>query len=139
MKTTHVQSRSITNRTDENVRKQKKQTSTILRNNRVVYEKDLSRKTLAFQQPPFTLFYRKIRKNGRATYASFVGHALTDGQQHTRAEHYEDVRKPPDRNPKFVTSIVTSDETRCVQCGPLTKRRSSEKTPKKEHLGISRF
>ncbi|GBO29466.1 Mariner Mos1 transposase [Araneus ventricosus] len=62
----------------------------------------------------------------RKTYARSVPHKLSDEQKQHRMETSGDFIDVCDRNPQFLETIVTGDESRCYQYDPETKRQSME-------------
>ncbi|GBN00081.1 hypothetical protein AVEN_69855-1 [Araneus ventricosus] len=82
----------------------------------------------------------------RKICARFVPHKLSDEQKQHRVETSGDFIDACDRNPQFLETIVTGDESWCYQYDPETKRQSMEwcsssssPPPKKYRLTKSRI
>jgi len=72
--------------------------------------------------------YRILTENlgYRKLCARFVPHKLTDDQKANRIQHSKDLISTHRRDPNFIKTIVTGDETWCFQYDPETKRQSAE-------------
>lgn len=57
--------------------------------------------------------------------ARFVPHSLSKEQKDMRVSHCKDMKSAKEKDPVFMSSIVTGDETWCFQYEPLTKRQSA--------------
>lgn len=62
----------------------------------------------------------------RKICSRFVPHFLTDDQKQCRMEACGELIDSADRDPLFLQSIVTGDESWCYQYDPETKRQSAE-------------
>ncbi|GFS68826.1 uncharacterized protein NPIL_73671 [Nephila pilipes] len=60
--------------------------------------------------------------------ARFVPHTLTTEQKEHRIASSEDLIAAADEDPNFLKTIVTGDESWCLEYDPETKRQSSEWT-----------
>ncbi|GFS46419.1 FLJ37770-like protein, partial [Nephila pilipes] len=60
--------------------------------------------------------------------ARFVPHTLTTEQKELRIASSEDLIAAADEDPNFLKTIVTGDESWCLEYDPETKRQSSEWT-----------
>lgn len=71
-----------------------------------------------------TIVHEELGK--RKICSRFVPHMLTDEQKARRCETSGDFIDTCDRDPTFLGSIVTGDESWCYQYDPATKRQSME-------------
>ena len=63
--------------------------------------------------------------NRRKIYARFVPYFLTPEQKEMHVNCCRDFVETADKDPDFIKTIVTSDETWCFMYDPQTKRQSS--------------
>lgn len=77
---------------------------------------------------PRTIVHRILVENLglKKVNARFVPHELTDSQKMNRIDHCKDLIENSERDPQWLKSIVTGDETWCFQYDPETKRQSAE-------------
>lgn len=62
----------------------------------------------------------------RKVNSRFVPHKLTEDQKMARIDHSKDIIKSARKDPNFLKTIVTGDETWCFKYEPETKRQSAE-------------
>ncbi|GFS58033.1 HTH_48 domain-containing protein [Nephila pilipes] len=74
----------------------------------------------------FTIMTEDLKK--KKLCARFVPHTLTTEQKEHRIASSEDLIAAADEDPNFLKTIVTGDESWCLEYDPQTKRQSSEWT-----------
>ncbi|GFT96320.1 histone-lysine N-methyltransferase SETMAR [Nephila pilipes] len=74
----------------------------------------------------FTIMTEDLKK--KKLCARFVPHTLTTEQKERRIASSEDLIAAADEDPNFLKTIVTGDESWCLEYDPETKRQSSEWT-----------
>ncbi|GFT21810.1 HTH_48 domain-containing protein [Nephila pilipes] len=74
----------------------------------------------------FTIMTEDLKK--KKLCARFVPHTLTTEQKEHRIASSEDLIAAADEDPNFLKTIVTGDESWCLEYDPETKRQSSEWT-----------
>ncbi|GFT07732.1 histone-lysine N-methyltransferase SETMAR [Nephila pilipes] len=74
----------------------------------------------------FTIMTEDLKK--KKLCARFVPHTLTTEQKEHRIASSEDLIDAADEDPNFLKTIVTGDESWCLEYDPETKRQSSEWT-----------
>ncbi|GFT41250.1 histone-lysine N-methyltransferase SETMAR [Nephila pilipes] len=74
----------------------------------------------------FTIMMEDLKK--KKLCARFVPHTLTTEQKEHRIASSEDLIAAADEDPNFLKTIVTADESWCLEYDPETKRQSSEWT-----------
>ncbi|GFS60101.1 histone-lysine N-methyltransferase SETMAR [Nephila pilipes] len=74
----------------------------------------------------FTIMTEDLKK--KKLCARFVPHSLTTEQKEHRIASSEDLIAAADEDPNFLKTIVTGDESWCLEYDPETKRQSSEWT-----------
>ncbi|GFT15152.1 histone-lysine N-methyltransferase SETMAR [Nephila pilipes] len=74
----------------------------------------------------FTIMTEDLKK--KKLCARFVPHTLTTEQKEHRIASSEDLIATADEDPNFLKTIVTGDESWCLEYDPETKRQSSEWT-----------
>ncbi|GFS79447.1 histone-lysine N-methyltransferase SETMAR, partial [Nephila pilipes] len=74
----------------------------------------------------FTIMTEDLKK--KKLCARFVPHTLTTEQKEHRIASSEDLIAAADEDPNFLKTIVTGDESWCLEYDPETKRLSSEWT-----------
>lgn len=77
---------------------------------------------------PQTTVYRILTEvlGLKKVNSRFVPHKLTEDQKFDRIEHSKDIIKNARKDPNFLKTIVTGDETWCFEYEPETKRQSAE-------------
>jgi len=72
--------------------------------------------------------YRILTENLglRKVCARFVPHTLKQHEKDLRIQHSRDIIKEAKKDPNFLYSIVTGDETWCFEYEPETKRQSAK-------------
>lgn len=75
-----------------------------------------------------TSIYRILTENLglRKVCARFVPHTLKQHEKDLRIQHSRDIIKEAKKDPNFLYSIVTGDETWCFEYEPETKRQSAK-------------
>ncbi|GFT09586.1 histone-lysine N-methyltransferase SETMAR, partial [Nephila pilipes] len=74
----------------------------------------------------FTIMTEDLKK--KKLCARFVPHTLTTDQKEHRIASSEDLIAAADEDPNFLKTIVTGDESWCLEYDPETKLQSSEWT-----------
>ncbi|GFU22380.1 histone-lysine N-methyltransferase SETMAR [Nephila pilipes] len=74
----------------------------------------------------FTIMTEDLKK--KKLCARFMPHTLTTEQKEHRIASSEDLIAAADEDPNFLKTIVTGDESWCLEYDPETKRQSSEWT-----------
>ncbi|GFS56874.1 histone-lysine N-methyltransferase SETMAR [Nephila pilipes] len=74
----------------------------------------------------FTIMTEDLKK--KKLCARFVPHTLTTEQKEHQIASSEDLIAAADEDPNFLKTIVTGDESWCLEYDPETKRQSSEWT-----------
>ncbi|GFT10985.1 histone-lysine N-methyltransferase SETMAR [Nephila pilipes] len=74
----------------------------------------------------FTIMTEDLKK--KKLCARFVPHTLTTEQKEHRIASSEDLIAAADEDPNFLKTIVTGDESWCLEYDPETKRQSLEWT-----------
>ncbi|GFT02224.1 histone-lysine N-methyltransferase SETMAR, partial [Nephila pilipes] len=74
----------------------------------------------------FTIMTEDLKK--KKLCARFVPHTLTTEQKEHRIASSEDLIAAADEDPNFLKTIVTGDESWCLEYDPETERQSSEWT-----------
>ncbi|GFT01191.1 histone-lysine N-methyltransferase SETMAR [Nephila pilipes] len=74
----------------------------------------------------FTIMTEDLKK--KILCARFVPHTLTTEQKEHRIASSEDLIAAADEDPNFLKTIVTGEESWCLEYDPETKRQSSEWT-----------
>ncbi|GFT31759.1 histone-lysine N-methyltransferase SETMAR [Nephila pilipes] len=74
----------------------------------------------------FTIMTEDLKK--KKLCARFVPHTLTTEQKEHRIASSENLIAAADEDPNFLKTIVTGDESWCLEYDPETKRQSSEWT-----------
>ncbi|GFU30925.1 histone-lysine N-methyltransferase SETMAR [Nephila pilipes] len=74
----------------------------------------------------FTIMTEDLKK--KKLCARFVPHTLTTEQKEHRIASSEDLIAAADEDPNFLKTIVTGDESWCLEYDPETNRQSSEWT-----------
>ncbi|GFU37328.1 histone-lysine N-methyltransferase SETMAR [Nephila pilipes] len=74
----------------------------------------------------FTIMTEDLKK--KKLCARFVPHTLTTEQKEHRIASSEDLIAAADEDPNFLKTIVTGDESWCLEYDPETRRQSSEWT-----------